>query len=59
MLGDAAGLVDPFTGEGIGNAMVSGKIAAQTLLSSKSVNDYSSKYLSRYDKDLWNLLVVN
>ena len=56
LLGDAAGLVDPFTGEGIGNAMVSGKIAAQTLLSSKSANDYSSKYLSRYDKKLWNFI---
>jgi flavin-dependent dehydrogenase len=26
--GDAAGLVDPFSGEGIGNAVVSGKLAA-------------------------------
>jgi geranylgeranyl reductase family protein len=30
LAGDAAGLVDPFSGEGIGNAVVSGKIAAQT-----------------------------
>jgi menaquinone-9 beta-reductase len=29
LVGDAAGLVDPFTGEGIGNAMVSGRLAAR------------------------------
>ena len=29
LLGDAAGLVDPFTGEGIGNAMVSAKCAIE------------------------------
>jgi flavin-dependent dehydrogenase len=29
LAGDAAGLVDPFSGEGIGNAVVSGKLAAQ------------------------------
>jgi flavin-dependent dehydrogenase len=30
-LGDAAMLIDPFTGEGIGNGMISGIIAAQTV----------------------------
>ena len=30
LLGDAAGLVDPFTGEGIGNAMVAAKYAVST-----------------------------
>jgi len=29
LVGDAAGLVDPFSGEGIGNAVVSGRVAAQ------------------------------
>jgi geranylgeranyl reductase family protein len=31
LVGDAAGLVDPFSGEGIGNALVSGRVAAQTI----------------------------
>ncbi|MCX6266673.1 MAG: geranylgeranyl reductase, partial [Bacteroidetes bacterium] len=31
LLGDAAFLVDPFSGEGIGNAMASGEIAAAIL----------------------------
>jgi flavin-dependent dehydrogenase len=29
LIGDAAGLIDPFTGEGIGNAMTSAKIAVE------------------------------
>ena len=56
LLGDAAGLVDPFTGEGIGNAMESGKIAAETIIEAKKVNDYSKKFLSTYDEKLWNYL---
>ncbi|HEU4366142.1 MAG TPA: geranylgeranyl reductase family protein, partial [Candidatus Krumholzibacteria bacterium] len=31
LVGDAAGLVDPFSGEGIGNALDSGKVAAEVL----------------------------
>ena len=56
LLGDAAGLVDPFTGEGIGNAMVSGQIAAETAAKAKEKNDFSKKYLKKYDKKLWDHL---
>tara|TARA_Y100001949_G_C15974792_1_gene325574 strand:- start:105 stop:1319 length:1215 start_codon:yes stop_codon:yes gene_type:complete len=56
LLGDAAGLVDPFTGEGIGNAMVSGQIAAEIAAQAKEKNDFSKKYLKKYDKKLWNHL---
>ena len=56
LLGDAAGLVDPFTGEGIGNAMVSGQIAAETAAQAKEKNDFSKKYLQKYDKKLWDHL---
>lgn len=31
LAGDAAGLVDPFSGEGIGNALVSGRVAARAI----------------------------
>ncbi len=31
LVGDAAALIDPFSGEGIGNAMVSGRLAALTI----------------------------
>ena len=49
LLGDAAFLVDPFTGEGIGNAMASGEIAASILENCFRVNDFSSRALAAYD----------
>jgi len=54
LVGDAAGLVDPFSGEGIGNAMLSGKIAAEVAYEALVVDDTSEHFLSRYDERLWN-----
>jgi geranylgeranyl reductase family protein len=56
LLGDAAGLVDPFTGEGIGNAMESGRIAVETAAKAKEKNDFSKSYLKKYDTELWEYL---
>ena len=56
LLGDAAGLVDPFTGEGIGNAMESGRIAVETVAKAKEKNDFSKSYLKKYDTELWEYL---
>ena len=56
LLGDAAGIIDPFTGEGIGNALVSGKIAADIAKQALSVNDCSSNILKAYDVQLWKAL---
>ena len=56
LLGDAAGLVDPFTGEGIGNAMVSGRIAAEIATKAKEVHNYTKEYLKNYDQNLWEYL---
>ena len=53
LLGDAAGLIDPFTGEGIGNAMVSGKHAAQTAWEAIENNRFDASMLAAYDKNLW------
>jgi geranylgeranyl reductase family protein len=41
LLGDAARLVDPFTGEGIGNAMASGYLAAETATQCMTDNNFS------------------
>jgi flavin-dependent dehydrogenase len=49
-LGDAAFLVDPFSGEGIGNAMASGEIAAAILKPAFDRNDFSAGTLSAYDQ---------
>ena len=53
LLGDAAGLVDPFTGEGIGNAMVAAKYAMEVALKAKNNTDYSKRLFSEYDQLLW------
>ncbi len=54
LVGDAAGLVDPFSGEGIGNAMLSGKLAAEVAYEALVAGDTSEHFLSRYEERLWN-----
>ena len=50
LLGDAASLVDPFTGEGIANAMISGEIAAEVAEHAFRSGDFSSSFLAEYDR---------
>ncbi|MCK4781353.1 geranylgeranyl reductase family protein [Candidatus Parcubacteria bacterium] len=50
-VGDAASLVDPLSGEGIANALLSGKLAAQAIDSTLKTNDFSC--LENYPKQ-WN-----
>ena len=52
LLGDAASLIDPFTGEGIGNALLSAKIASKAIEEAVQSNDFSEKALSKYEKEL-------
>ena len=49
ILGDAAHLIDPLTGEGIGNGMYAGVIAAEQAERSLAANDLSAAGLSDYD----------
>jgi len=53
LLGDAAGLIDPFTGEGIGNAFYSAKFAVDAARAAVDADDFSEKSLSAYDRTLW------
>ncbi len=53
LAGDAAGLIDPFSGEGIGNAMVSGEIAAGVLARACAENTLTSESLVEYSELLW------
>lgn len=48
--GDAAGHIDPLTGEGIQYAMDAGEIAAEVLEEAFSSNAFSKKFLKRYQK---------
>ncbi len=52
LVGEAAGLVNPFTGEGIDYAMESGQIAAQVLIDQLESGDLSFSALRAYDKKL-------
>ena len=56
LLGDAAGLVDPFTGEGIGNAMASAKFAIDVAEKCHKKNNFSKNLMSEYNKNLWDAL---
>jgi geranylgeranyl reductase family protein len=56
LLGDAAGLIDPFTGEGIGNALYSARTAIETVETARNSSDYSASLLQNYEKHLWKLL---
>ncbi len=48
LTGDAAGLVDSFSGEGIRFAIISGKLAAQTVLYAHGKGDFSAHTLKEY-----------
>ncbi len=56
LVGDAASLIDPFTGEGIGNALVSGRIAGETIVSTIQQSRFDKEFLSSYDKEIYKLL---
>jgi len=56
LLGDAAGLVDPFTGEGIGNALYSARFAVEAACEAKEAGDFSAAFLRRYEDGLWDAL---
>lgn len=49
LVGDAGHLVDPITGEGIGNAFYSGFIAAELAEQCLAENDFSAARLKAYD----------
>ncbi|MFT5165430.1 MAG: geranylgeranyl reductase family protein [Saprospiraceae bacterium] len=54
LLGDAASLIDPFSGEGIGNAMRSGRIAADHILKAVELNRFDAKFNKLYDKEIYS-----
>lgn len=56
LTGDAGSLIDPFTGEGIGNAMVSGLVAARVIKNSIEQQDFSAAFLAQYDVELYKKL---
>lgn len=56
LTGDAASLIDPFSGEGIGNAMVSGRLAAQHIIKHAAQGRFDAESMKTYDKAVYNKL---
>ena len=54
LIGDAAGLIDPFTGEGIGNAMISAKLSVDRAKIAYQEKNFSAEFFSEYEHELWN-----
>jgi flavin-dependent dehydrogenase len=56
LVGDAAHLVDPLSGEGIGNAVYSGFIAAEQAQQCLTANDFSAKTMLAYNARIARVL---
>ncbi len=53
LTGDAAALIDPFSGEGIANAIRSGRVAADHTIQCFEQNDFSAAFNKAYDKEIY------
>jgi len=53
LVGDAGSLIDPFTGEGIGNAMYSGMMAADHIKEAVEQNRFDAAFLKNYEEQFY------
>lgn len=56
LTGDAAGLVDSFSGEGIRFAIASGKLAAETVIAVHKKDDFTAQTLREYQERCWEYM---
>jgi flavin-dependent dehydrogenase len=56
LVGDAASLICPLTGEGIGTSMLSGYLAAQFIQKAVTAGRYDAAILAGYEKELYRRL---
>lgn len=54
LVGDSASLVDPFSGEGIGNALVSGEMAARHVMENRGGTEYQEELWAALGPELTN-----
>ena len=59
LCGDAASLIDPFSGEGIETAMESGKFAAEQIIKSAASKDFTAQTLKAYDERVYKKMWGN
>ncbi|SVB19225.1 uncharacterized protein METZ01_LOCUS172079, partial [marine metagenome] len=56
LIGDAASLVDPFSGEGIGNAIHSAEIAISHFSSADNSKGFPESAANNYQRELWRAM---
>ncbi|MBI4176678.1 MAG: geranylgeranyl reductase family protein, partial [Candidatus Aenigmarchaeota archaeon] len=56
LIGDAAGLINPLSGEGVGTGVISAKLAAEVAIEAMEKNDYSEKFIKQYYDRLWEAI---
>ncbi len=56
LTGDAASLIDPISGDGIGNAMLSGKLAAEQTIRCFNKRNFSPSVINQYEKELFKAI---
>ena len=54
LVGDSGSLVDPFTGEGIGNAFLSAKVAVKHI--KENIKNFNLKCGQDYQREVWKIL---
>lgn len=59
LCGDAASLIDPFSGEGIETAMESGKFAAEYIMDAIGKDQFDAASMKAYDKRVYNKMWPN
>lgn len=59
LCGDAAALIDPFSGEGIETAMESGKFAAERALACFAEQQFSATFMKAYDERVYKKMWGN
>jgi len=57
LCGDAASLIDPLNGEGIGNAMLSAVFAAEQVKRCYHADNFSPGFISQYDQEIYRRLL--
>jgi flavin-dependent dehydrogenase len=56
LAGDAASLVDPVSGAGIGNAVLSGKLAAEQTIKCFESQNFNAAFMKTYDNNLYKMI---
>jgi electron transfer flavoprotein-quinone oxidoreductase len=59
VVGDAAGFLNPVNREGANLAMLSGKLAAETIIEAKANGDFSARSLASYKKKLDESIILD